>query len=280
MLNPRSQAAWSAAALTAVLTSSSPVYRGVVLIAAALLVALVPPVVEVSRRPLVVALAVTSVLSILFNLLLSHTGSTVLGELPDQLPLVGGVLTLEAAAFGLATALGISAGLLATAPLVLQFEPAALLDSLPRQLDRTAAVLATTFALAPGLARSYTAIREAQTMRGWRPRGPRSWSDVLVPVALTAVEDSLTVAEALEARAFGSGPRTRTARVSWTWLDVAVVAAAAATCAAFIGGRLAGLPEDWLVYPSPAPPPAHPLLVFAAALALLPVPFAWRRSRA
>jgi energy-coupling factor transport system permease protein len=279
LLNPRAQAAWTAAALTVVLTSSSPVYRGIALAAAGLLVGLVPPLGEVSRRPLAIALAVSSGFAVLFNLLLSHTGATVLVELPDWIPLVGGVLTLEAAAFGLTTALGIAAGLVAAAPLVLQFEPGALLDALPRQLDRTAVVLAATFALVPGLARSYTAIREAQTMRGWRPRGPRSWSEVLVPVALTAVEDSLSVAEALEARAFGAARRTRLAAPGWGLADFAVLGASLLAAGAFVAARLAGWQQDWLVYPTPAPPPAEPGLLLAAALLLLPAGLAWRRSR-
>ena len=49
-------------------------------------------------------------------------------------------------------------------------------------------------------------------MRGWRPTGVRAWSDVLMPVALTSIEGSMDLAEAMEARAFGSGPRTGTRR--------------------------------------------------------------------
>ena len=52
-------------------------------------------------------------------------------------------------------------------------------------------------------------VREAESLRGGGRRGPLSLLDVVVPVALTTIESSITLAEAMEARGYGSGPRTR-----------------------------------------------------------------------
>ena len=100
-------------------------------------------------------------------------------------------------------------------------------------LARTGAAIGTALNLIPGIARSATEIRDAQRMRGWRSRRVREWPDLAVPVVLTALEGSITLAEAMEARGYGSGVRThyteevvaprRTSLVA----VVAVVAAAA-----------------------------------------------------
>src|SRR5205807_6062624 len=125
-------------------------------------------------RPLLIAMATAGGGAVGLNLLLSHTGATALVTLPAQVPLLGGPVTLESGFFGADTGLGIAACVLAVAPLAWQLEPVELLDAVPRHLESIGAALATTLALAPGLARSYRAVVEAQTMRGWKPRGLRS----------------------------------------------------------------------------------------------------------
>jgi energy-coupling factor transport system permease protein len=235
-----------------------------------------PPRPGTSRRPILWATGAAAVLAVALNVLLSHTGATALVTLPGWLPLLGGPLTAESILFGGATAIGLAAGLFAVAPLALQLEPDELLDVLPRGFEATGAALATTLGLGPGFARALAAVREAQTMRGWRPRGPRSWAEVVVPVCLTAMEDSLLVAEAMEARAFGSGPRTAAEPQPWSAADVLTAAVAGIAVLAFIGARLAGRPEDWAAYPTPAPPPADPLLLAAAAALALPAFLRWR----
>lgn len=275
MRHPWAFGAWSAACLTAALASTSPVYRGLVVVAAAVMLG-GPRRPGTSTRPLLWLVVAAGTGAVALNFLLSHTGATAAVTLPDRLPLLGGPLTLESAAFGGATALGLAAGLLAVAPFGLVLEPDELLDALPRHLERVGAALAMTLAMGPGLVRSQRAIREAQLMRGWRPAGPRSWAEVLVPVALTAMDDSIQVAEAMEARAFGAGPRTRWRPLPWAWPDAVAVAVAAAVIGAFAAARAAGQPLDWLTYPTLAPPPAAAPLLVAAALLVVPGLLRWR----
>jgi energy-coupling factor transport system permease protein len=277
--HPWALAAWSCACLFAALAASSPVYRVVVLGAAAAMLVAAPARPGLGRRPLFLGIGVAWLGAVALNLLLSHTGATTLFVLPPALPLVGGPVTLEAGFFGADTGLGIAACVLAVAPLAWQLEPDELLAAMPRHLERIGAALATTLALAPGLARSYRAVTEAQTMRGWKPRGLRSWTAVLVPVALTAMETSLQAAEAMEARAFGAGPRTRGEGLRWRAPDLVVLAVAAAAAVAFATARIAGLPEDWLTYPTLTAPPVDSRLLAAAALLWLPPVVQWLRSR-
>lgn len=74
----------------------------------------------------------------------------------------------------------------------------------------------------PRLAEQLTTLRQARRIRGlrasWHPR-------ILVGLLVLAIRHGDRLALAMDARAFGSGPRTRYREVSWTWLDAAVLVA-------------------------------------------------------
>jgi energy-coupling factor transport system permease protein len=265
-LNPRAWLVWSLAAVTVALVTDNPIYRGLVGLAALnVLLAWLPP--GRSLRPLALGLAFAALFAALINLLAGHTGATVLVRLPAGLPLVGGPLTLESLAFGGAVGLGLVAALLAVAPLAVVLEPHDVVDAMPQALNRTGVAVAASLNLMSSFGRTFAEVRDAQRLRGWQPRGLRSWNEVLVPVVLTAIEDSVVLAEAMEARAFGAGRRTSYATPAWTGWDVAVVAAALAAVAVFLGLRIGGVAMDWYPYPTLALPALEPWLV-AACLAL------------
>ena len=268
-LAPRAWVIWSLAAVTIALVSNNPVYRVLVaLVALNVLLAWLP--VERNRKPLAFALVAAAILAALVNVLASHTGADVLFSLPTWVPLAGGPITLEALAFGGAMGMGLVAALLAVAPLSLVLEPHDVVDSMPASLERTGIAVATSMNLVSGIGRTFISVRDAQQMRGWRPRGLRSWNEVLVPVVLTAIEDSVLLAEAMEARGFGAGRRTSYSRTSWTRWDVAVAASALAAAMLFVGARLAGVAMDWYPYPTLALPPIQPLLALACLVLGLP----------
>jgi energy-coupling factor transport system permease protein len=275
-LAPRAWLIWSLAAVTVALSTTNPIYRGLVALAALnVLVTWLPEGRRVRR--LAVAVVLAAALAALVNVLASHTGVDVVVRLPSDWPLVGGPLTLESLAYGGALGLGLVAALLAVAPLSLVLEPHDVVDAMPGSLERTGIAVATSLNLVGGLGRTFTAVRDAQRMRGWRPRGLRSWNEVLVPVVLTAIEDSVLLAEAMEARGFGAGRRTSYARPSWGRWEGAVVAGALSSAVLFIGIRLLGAPVDWYPYPTLAWPPIQPVLV-AGCLALALPAFVPRRS--
>jgi energy-coupling factor transport system permease protein len=98
---------------------------------------------------------------------------------------------------------------------------------------------------------------------------------VLVPVVLTAIEDSVLLAEAMEARGFGAGRRTSYSRTSWTRWDAAIAISALAVAVGFVGARVAGVAMDWYPYPTLALPPIQPLLAVGCLVLVLP---AFRRG--
>ena len=269
MIAPRAWLIWSLATVTVALSTDNPVYRGLVALAALnVLLTWLPPGRRV--RPLALMMLVAAGIAALIDVLAAHTGADVIVSLPTGWPLVGGDLTVESLAFGGAIGLGLVAALLAVAPLSLVLEPHDVVDAMPAPLERTGIAVATSLNLVGGIGRTFGAVRDAQRMRGWRPRGIRSWNEVLVPVVLTAIEDSVLLAEAMEARGFGAGRRTSYAGSTWGRRDVAVVAAALGSVGLFIGLRLAGATVDWYPYPSLYLPPINPVLVVGCLALALP----------
>jgi energy-coupling factor transport system permease protein len=275
-VNARACAAWSAAALVVVLTSTNPVYRALVLLVAVnVLLGLRRP--DATVRPLFVAIGVAAVLTLLLNALLSHTGNHVLLELPGALPGLGGPITVEAIVYGCDVALGIAAAVLAVATLSRVLHPHDLLDAFPRSLQRTAALTGSAINLVPGVARNAVAISEAQRMRGGSGTRLRDWHAVAAPVLLSALDDSMQLAEAMEARGFGNGNRTTYAAAPIDRAAVLVIACSLAAIAVTVAARVSGLLPDWYPFPHVTVPDIAILPVVAVILLAAPI-VVWRRS--
>ena len=248
-MNPRALAVWVGAVLLLSLGSEDPVLR-VLALGAALTVLLVRRRPGTRLRPALIMVGAASLLTVVFNFLLSHTGDTVLVTAPNWLPVLGGPLTLEAAAYGVDIALGLAACIVAGVSLSLIVEPYQLVDSLPAPLSRSGAALGAAMSLVPRLGQSFVAVREAQQMRGWRPKGLRSWTAVVVPSVLTTIEGSVLLAEAMEARAFGSGRRTAQAGSAWKLGDLVTVALSLIAVVGFVVALSLGQVPGWQPYPA------------------------------
>jgi len=258
VLDARALAAWSLAGLLLALGTTNPVYRGLVALAA-LNVVLATARPGSRPRALLLPLGTAMAISVVLNLLLSHSGVHQLGP-----------VTLESGVFGLGIALGLAASVLAVAPLSLALEPNQVLEALPAPLQGLGLAVSASLNLVPAIGRSYLAIREGQRMRGAQA-GLRGLPEVLVPLFLTVLEDSVGMAEAMEARAYGSGPRTRFSESSWTWFDSVVVAVSAAAVVLFFAFPT----PDWFPYPALSLPPIDVRQV-AACLLLLTPGLRWR----
>jgi energy-coupling factor transport system permease protein len=274
-MNPRALAAWSLSGITIALASGNPVYRLLVLLCAINVLAALRRS-DVSLRGLLIALAIAAAIAIATTTLASHTGAHPFLVLPSGIPVIGGSLTLEAALFGASTGLGIAAAVLAAAPLSLVLKPHALVDALPASLARTGAAVGTALNLIPGIARSAVEIRDAQRMRGWRSRRIREWPDLAVPVVLTALESSITLAEAMEARGFGSGARTHYSELVWHRGDIVVAVVAPVAAAVFVALRVAGVIGDWYPFPDLTWPAVQLAGVVCCLMLAIPL-VVWRR---
>ena len=223
-------AAWSVACVFIVLSTSNPAYK--VLVLAAAFGALVAGAGLARMRHLLVGVSLVAAFAAFLNFVSAHLGTTVLFSLPAGIPGIGGPYTLEALAYGVSGGLTIAAAILAAAPFSLLLKSHEVMDALPSALSRTGTAIAASLNLVPAVATSFTEVTEAQRLRGWRPRGPRSWSEVVIPVVLTSVEGSIQLAESMESRGFGSGSRTSMRTVHLNASDWWLVATSALAMAA------------------------------------------------
>jgi energy-coupling factor transport system permease protein len=275
-MNARAVAAWSVTCIFIVLSTTNPVYKAAVLAAA--LVALAAGVGVRRLRGVLTGVLLIAAFAVVLNFVSAHLGTTVLFAIPDQIPALGGPYTLEALVFGATGGLTIAAAILAAAPFSLLLASHEVMDALPAALSRTGAAIAASLNLVPSVAASFVQVTEAQRLRGWRPRGPRSWSEIVVPVVLTSVEGSIQLAESMEARGFGSGPRTSVRPARMKRPDWLLVGASGAALAAFLISQAAGWAAPWYAYPTLISPSidARPL---AACLLLFTPVLIWRSRR-
>jgi energy-coupling factor transport system permease protein len=272
-MNARAVAAWSTTCIFIVLSTTNPVYKAAVLAAA--LCALAAGVGLRRLRGLLTGVLFISAFPVALNFVSAHLGTTVLFALPDQIPALGGPYTLEALAFGATGGLTVGAAILAAAPFSLLLASHEVMDALPSALSRTGAAIAASLNLVPAVAASFVQVTEAQRLRGWRPRGPKSWSEIVVPVVLTSVEGSIQLAESMEARGFGSGPRTAVKPARLQGSDWLLIAASGAALVIFLVSQTLGWAAPWYAYPTLTPPSIDLRPLVAGVLLLAPV-VVWR----
>ncbi|MGI9252267.1 MAG: energy-coupling factor transporter transmembrane component T [Thermomicrobiales bacterium] len=160
--------------------------------------------------------ATLALFGVLFNVLTAHVGDRVFARLPDRWPIIGGVLTINALAYGLVSALAILTLLLAGTTIGIVLDWNGLLRLLPDRFAMAAVATSVAWALIPQTTRALSDIREAQTARGYRPRGVRDAGPLLMPLLSGSLERSMTLAEALESRAFGAPLRDDPPAGRWT----------------------------------------------------------------
>ena len=208
MLNARAWLMWIAASLTVAMLATNPLYLVIVLLCAAL----VRAGFGTGDSPLPVwrfGLTVVA-FSTFYNALLTHFGSTVLVTLPRALPLVGGPVTLEAAAFGASRGLALWTLFAVSTLLNDVISPYELVRLTPRFLRQAGLVVSIMLAFVPQTVRSFHQVREAQAIRGHRLRGVRDLTALLVPLMTDSLEKAVQLAEAMEARGYGKTQISKT----------------------------------------------------------------------
>ena len=199
-----------------------PLILTVVALVAGLQVGALAPAV-LARRLAVLGLAAVSIA--LTNLLFStHNPDPLATELFRVGPLRVTLEAVEAAAgIGARVVSIISVG----AVFVLTTDATRLVDSLvqlARVSPRFAYGLLAAYQAVPRLADDLGTLRSARRLRGLREWHPR----LLVGLLVRAIRHADQLAIAMDARGFGSGPRTTYRPVRWTPLDAIVAASALA----------------------------------------------------
>lgn len=203
---------WVLAAAAVTMLARNPLYSALLLLVsrlvewacgredAALQIAL-------GRGAIVRLAAVVFIFSGLFSALFVHVGETVLLRLPEQIPLLGGPITLESLLSGLSNGLL----LLTLLSLFWAFNRVVTADRLarlaPRAFQDLGVVVLVALTYVPETARHVHRIREAQAVRGHRIEGLRDWQPLLIPLLVGGLERAMALAEATVARGFGATKR-------------------------------------------------------------------------
>ncbi len=149
-------------------------------------------------------------------------------------------------------------------------DPFRVLRLAPRRFHEPALAAALALSIAPRTIQAVGQVREAQRLRGMPARGLRSLPALAIPVLETGMEEAVILAESMDARGHGRGPRSRYRPDRWsrgaTITSVSAVAALLAFIMAAVGGDdtliLSAFPLRW--------PEVSPALI--ACVFLLGVP--------
>ena len=227
-LHPGAKVALALGVLVASLLLSHPVYLATIIAGTVVLAAAA----HVLREwwAFVRLFSVVAVTVVAINAVASLGGSTVLLEGPT-LPVFGRLaITWEGIAFGIAMAMRLLATVSAFTVLSLTLHPDELTRLLSRVAYRSGLVLSLSTRLYPVVMRDAATIVDAQRSRGLdldsggRIARARKRLPVVVPLFHSSLERAVGIAEAMEARGFGSGARTRWRPRRWRLIDWAIVA--------------------------------------------------------
>ncbi len=182
-----------------------------------------------------------------------------------NVPVLDAQATVEELAFGAGAAMRLVAVALATAAFVRAADADLLVRAVGRVAPRSALVASLSAQLLPALERDATALSLAARTRGAR-LATRTAGAALVPALLaSSLERSLAIAEAMEARGYGSGRRTRAPEPAPRRVDRALTAIGIAALALVAAGIAAGA-GDYTYYPLTHDPTSGPALALAAAV--------------
>lgn len=267
-IHPGAKLALAMGVLVASLVLSNPVYLAAIIAGTVVLAAAARALRE--WWAFVRLFSVVAVTVVAINALASLRGTTVLLEGP-VLPLFGRLaITWEGIAFGVAMAMRLLATVSAFTVLSLTLHPDELTRLLSRVAYRSGLALSLSTRLYPVVVRDASAIVDAQRSRGLdldsggRIARARKRLPVVMPLFHASLERAVGIAEAMEARGFGSGTRTRWRARRWRGSDwIVVTFPALLCCLVALLHFLDGAPP---FYPRVDIRPDQFTLIFASAL--------------
>lgn len=169
------------------------------------------------------------ILSVVVNAAVSSNGSSVLFKV-SGIPIMGRIaVTAEGVCFGASMGLRISAIILVFAFATLAIDPDRILKLISPGSSASALLTAMALRMVPSVAKDSKELLEAQVARGLdldsgnyikriRKRIP-----LLRKVTRTFLDRGISIAEAMESRAYGSGPRSKMRKYRFYFYDFAVI---------------------------------------------------------
>jgi energy-coupling factor transport system permease protein len=200
---------WLASGLVMVSATRNPLYLILLDIALIILQTLTTPAHKQLPSFTLRFAASILLLSSLFNLFISRFGETIILTIPNQIPLIGGPLTLEALVFGATNGL-VLIGMFTLFTILNQVLPVrSLVRLIPQAFEPIAVVTTIAITFIPATQKQLHAIREAQAVRGQKIQRLRDWLPLIIPLVTGGLERSMQIAEAMTARGFSGQAEQR-----------------------------------------------------------------------
>lgn len=179
-------------------------------------------------------------------------------------------VTMEATAFAFLEGLRLATLLVIFGTFNSVSDPFGVLRLAPQRFHEPALAAALALSITPRMIDAVGKVREAQRLRGMNVRRWRSLPALAVPVLATGMDEAVVLAESMDARGHGRGPRTRYRPDAWTNVSGAVVALSAIALGVFVWAARSNV-GDLQVSTYPLRwPEADPLLVIAAFSVAIP----------
>lgn len=216
-MNTRVWAVWVAAASLPALLNRNPLYLILALLAVAVVRLQLESVHHARSLPVWRFGLMVVIVAPLWNALTAHSGEAVVLTLPEWLPLIGGRITLEAMIIGLTNGLAVWLLFAVFGVFGAAVTPYQVLSLAPRALRHAGLVVSIALTFFPRTLRVAREVREAQAVRGYRPRHWRGLPATFVPLLLNSLESAAQIAEAMEARGYGRAANRQSGIV---WMGV------------------------------------------------------------
>ncbi|MFZ5634068.1 MAG: energy-coupling factor transporter transmembrane component T [Bacillota bacterium] len=285
-LHPLAALAYLGALLVLALAFTNPLYLLGILLVVALAVRAADGL-EAWEGYLKIALFMM-VLVIIINPLVVHAGKTIIWQGP-RIPVFGRLtVSLEAICYGAAMSVRLLDIISVFCLYNLIVHPDKALNLFSRFAGRSVLVVSLATRMFPAMVRELERIRGVQQMRGVdfnngsaRERVSK-YASLINILLLSSLEDSLEIAGSMQARAFGSGPRTCYSRNLWRPRDVLILSGSACALAAGIWGLLHGFgvytfyPQLGYLISGPGTVAVLLMVLFCLSMPLI-IGWGWRR---
>ncbi|MDQ3877728.1 MAG: energy-coupling factor transporter transmembrane protein EcfT [Actinomycetota bacterium] len=136
----------------------------------------------------------------------------------------------------------------------------------PRRFHEPALAAALALSIAPRTVDAVGRVREAQRMRGIEVKPWRALPALAVPILETGMEEAMTLAESMDARGHGRGPRSRYKPDKWSARALVVTLASVAALMLFVAAAISGSGHLTVSTEPLTWPPVSDALVCAALL--------------
>jgi len=176
-IHPITWLIWLGVVLGSLSITRNPLYLTLILLCLASIIITVRPHSHASPVPisLLKFAIIITIISALFNALMSHVGNTVLFVLPNAIPFFGGNITLEALVFGALNGLVLSGLFTAFTILNMVIPTRSLVRLIPRAFYPIAIVISIAITFVPSSLRQLEQIRQAQAIRGHKMKYWQDW---------------------------------------------------------------------------------------------------------